>query len=136
MAKKKNSRKALAAALAIVGVAGLSMASASQLTVNVDSPNIATGLGAFDAACDDAVDVAFTTVWNNTDKRHDIDEIVVSDIALACDGLDLEWYLFEDGEAVAIDSGSESIGGTSVTIDLAPNVSGLLDLEDIAITIS
>ena len=37
MAKKKNSRKALAVALGIMGVAGLSVASASQLTLSAEN---------------------------------------------------------------------------------------------------
>ena len=61
MAKKKNSRKALAVALGIMGIAGLSLASASQLNITATPDNLATGTQTFAAACDDTVAVAYTT---------------------------------------------------------------------------
>ncbi len=57
--KNKNARKYAAVALGIIGVAGLSLASASQLTVTTDE--IAVGSKTF-AACDtDGINVAYTT---------------------------------------------------------------------------
>jgi len=61
MAKKKNSRKALAVALGIMGIAGLSLASASQLNITATPDNFATGTQVFGSSCDDAVAVAYTT---------------------------------------------------------------------------
>lgn len=59
MAKKNNMRKYAAVALGIVGVAGLSLASAAQLTVNTEE--IAVGSKTF-AACDtDGINVAYNT---------------------------------------------------------------------------
>src|SRR5680860_865023 len=46
MAKKKNARKALAAALGIMGIAGLSVASASTLLLDA-SPEVGIGVKAF-----------------------------------------------------------------------------------------
>src|SRR5690606_35067545 len=109
MAKKNNSRKVLAVALGIVGVAGLSLASASTLTVNVNDDNIAVGTNTFDAACDDAVTVDYTyDLVNNT-----YDELLISDIAAACNGLDLDYNLVTSG--ADFDS-SAVIAGTSVTV--------------------
>lgn len=63
MAKKKNSRKALAVALGIMGIAGLSLASASQLNITATpSANFATGTQTFAGACDtDGVTVTYGT---------------------------------------------------------------------------
>ena len=60
MAKKKNSRKVLAVALGIMGIAGLSLASASQLNITATPDNLATGIATFGTACDDTVAVAYT----------------------------------------------------------------------------
>ena len=61
MAKKKNSRKVLAVALGIMGIAGLSLASASQLNITATPDNLATGTALFGTSCDDTVAVAYTT---------------------------------------------------------------------------
>lgn len=122
MAKnKKNSRKALAAALGIMGIAGLSMASASQLTVNVTDSNIAVGQGSFDAACDTAVDVSYTySIAGGTYTN-----LVISGIAAECVGLDLTYTLATSGAtdpsgtvAIASDSVTVSISGVALTADL------------------
>ena len=56
---KKNTRKYAAVALGILGVAGLSLASASQLNVTTDQ--ISVGSSTF-ASCDtDGINVAYTT---------------------------------------------------------------------------
>ena len=82
MAKKKNSRKALAVALGIMGIAGLSLASASQLNITASPANLATGTQAFAAACDDAVNVAYTTGGTATAPTYT--GFVISGIADAC----------------------------------------------------
>jgi len=66
MAKKKSSRKALAIALGIMGIAGLSVASASQLNITATPDNLATGVATFGTACDDTVAVAYTTGVDGT----------------------------------------------------------------------
>ncbi len=53
--KMRNSRKSLALALAVIGVAGLSMASAAQLTVN--STDVVAGVDTI-SNCDDGVTVS------------------------------------------------------------------------------
>lgn len=59
MAKKKNSRKALAVVLGVVGVAGLSMASASQLTLNTAN-EAAIGVATFSSCQTSEIDVDYT----------------------------------------------------------------------------
>ncbi len=127
MAKKNNSRKVLAVALGIVGVAGLSLASASTLTVNVNDDNIAVGTNTFDAACDDAVTVDYTyDLVNNT-----YDELLISGIAAGCNGLNLDYNLVTSG--ADFDS-SAVIAGTSVTVDIS-SLALSADLESIDIAI-
>ncbi len=93
MASKKNrSRKSLAVALAIVGVAGLSMASAAQLTVSSDE--IAAGVDTF-AACDGSVTVSYTTAYHAAGGAYAtsdfyVSEVVVTDLdTTACDAKDI-----------------------------------------------
>ena len=56
---KKNMRKYAAVALGILGVAGLSLASASQLTVTTDM--IAVGSKTFSSCDTDGINVSYTT---------------------------------------------------------------------------
>ena len=56
---KKNTRKYAAVALGILGVAGLSLASASQLTVTTDT--IAVGSSTFTSCDTDGINVGYTT---------------------------------------------------------------------------
>ncbi|MCB2412809.1 hypothetical protein LGT39_08115 [Demequina sp. TTPB684] len=95
MAKKKNSRKALAVALGIMGVAGLSVASASQLTLNVNDDNIAVGTNTFAAACDDAVTIDYT--YDLPTGKYT--NLVISDIDAGCVGNTLEYTLSDDSPA-------------------------------------
>lgn len=81
--KKNNSRKALAVALGIMGVAGLSLASASQLNITATSDNLATGTQTFAAACDTDVSVAYTT-GTAANGTATYTGYVVSGIADAC----------------------------------------------------
>lgn len=126
MAKKKNnSRKALAAALAVMGVAGLSLASASQLTVNTTSDNVAFGNGTFEAACDEAVDVSFT--YDASTGAYDL--LTISDIAAACqDGETLTYWLYNDDATPGVEStgtiaanlgASEDVDISAIDLDVA-----------------
>lgn len=102
MAKKKNSRKALAVALGIMGIAGLSLASASQLTVNTSGANVAVGTNTFDSACDTGVDVAFAPdVAANTNGA-----LTISGIALGC----------QDGEKLLYTVHVTSAAGVASTV--------------------
>lgn len=123
--KSNNSRKALAVALGIMGVAGLSLASAAQLTVNTDSDNVAFGNGTFAAACDDAVDVSFTY---DTDAGTYTD-LTIADIAAACqDGETLSYELWDDaatpaslasGTIAASLTASEDIDISAIDLEVA-----------------
>jgi hypothetical protein len=76
-------RKSAAIALAVVGIAGLSLASAA--TLNINSNSLAAGTINV-SGCDDAVDVDYTTVYNAGTKTYDVSAVVVSDIAAICFG--------------------------------------------------
>jgi hypothetical protein len=129
MAKKKNSRKALAVALGIMGVAGLSLASAAQLTVNT-SNEVAMGVGVF-AACDDAVDVSYTY----DSVSYEIDEITISDISVDCAGEDL-FFSLEDAAAVELATDSGAIAGTSYVYDASGDAISIgTDLGDVVVVI-
>jgi hypothetical protein len=78
MAKKKNSRKVLAVALGIMGIAGLSLASASQLTIN-PSNEVAMGVSLAFTECDNAVGITY-----GYDAAYKINSVTVTGIADAC----------------------------------------------------
>ena len=80
MAKKKNSRKALAVALGIMGIAGLSLASASQLTVT-PSNEVAMGVSTVFTECDNAVGITY-----GYDATYKINSVTITGINDACLG--------------------------------------------------
>jgi hypothetical protein len=125
MASKKNrSRKSLAVALAIVGVAGLSMASAAQLTVT-SSPVIA-GVS-LDSACDTSVLVAYGTVFGT--NAYNVHSVTISDINITpvtgCLGKTIDFTLLNaGGTAIANGTGTLTpIALASQTIVLTTDVS-------------
>lgn len=109
MAKKKNSRKALAVALGIMGIAGLSVASASQLTVTT-TDNIAVGTGTFAAACDTAVDVDYT--YDLATGMYT--DLVISGIAAGCENETLKYTLSDDATPTAseLETGTLTVGAS------------------------
>jgi uncharacterized membrane protein len=129
MAKKKNSRKALAVALGIMGIAGLSVASASQLTVNVNDDNIAVGTNTFAAACDDAVDVDYTYLIS----ANTYDELTISGVDTTCATKSLEYTLATSaGDVTAV----VTVGALGVVAPIDISTVALtedLDSIDIAI---
>lgn len=120
MASRKNrSRKSLAVALAIVGVAGLSMASAAQLTVTSDT--VAAGVSV-DAACDTAVAVSYGTAFSA--GEYVVDEVTITGIAAGCENAVLDFTLLDSGVAIANGTGGGTIGATGTEVyTLSPTVS-------------
>ena len=108
--KKNNSRKALAVALGIMGVAGLSLASASQLTINTTTPNIAVGQGSFLAACDDAVSVAYT--YDLPTVKYTA--VNITGVASGCSGKTLNYTLKDTTSPtpVVVKTGTITLGAT------------------------
>ena len=91
MAKKKNSRKALAVALGIMGIAGLSVASASSLIVNPQSDNLAMGTRRSSQHATTAVKVDYT--YGDDCHGYVQRDLVISGIAPACDNKTLQYTL-------------------------------------------
>jgi hypothetical protein len=81
MAKKKNSRKVLAVALGIMGIAGLSLASASQLTINT-SNEVGAGVKAFGSNCQGATPIAVDYNYDATTLK--ITGVKFTGIAAGC----------------------------------------------------
>ncbi len=76
-------RKSAAVALAVVGVAGLTLASAAQLTVNSASLGAGTRVV---ASCDtDGIAVAYTNAYAT--NAYNTTGVTLNGVAEACDGL-------------------------------------------------
>ncbi|WP_084099638.1 hypothetical protein [Demequina sp. NBRC 110051] len=113
MAEKnnKNKRKFAAVLLGIVGVAGLSVASASTLTVDTDT-EVALGTGTFEA-CDDTVKVDY----EYDESSYAITKIAVTGIADACIGENLSLALDYDvdgDDATTADAGTLDLNVASI----------------------
>lgn len=93
-------RKAAAVAIAIVGVAGLSLAAAAQLTVNTSQ--LAAG-SAIVTGCDTTVDVDYTVVGDT------VTEVLLSNVDPACNTADYSVQLLQGA------SPSQTALGTAAT---------------------
>jgi hypothetical protein len=121
--KKNNTRKYAAIALGIVGIAGLSLASAATLNVTENSPLVGVSTG---AECDDAVTVSYTTSFDETTGTFAVDSIEVTDVLAACDGKSIEVYVLNnDGDEVGTGSDTISGGGATITPDAAINAASV-----------
>ena len=118
-------RKSAAIAIAIVGIAGLSLAAAAQLNVNASSLGAGTDLV---ASCDNAVDVDFTN--SVVSGAYVVSSVTVSGIAEACEGLTIG--ITVEGQTPAEKVIAED--QTSVSFTLSPAVAANL-LEDVAVII-
>ncbi len=126
--KKKNSRKSLAIALGIVGVAGLSMASAAQLSVTSNDVSAGT---ADVVSCDtDGVTVSYTTAFAAT--QYEVSDIDVTGVAAACVGDTISITVRNSG-GTTIFTGSQVVSGTTESfgsVDVAAE-----DVEDVDVAI-
>lgn len=111
MASRKNrSRKSLAVALAIVGVAGLSMASAAQL--NITSDTVAAGTVAVgDCQAGTPVNVTYVTSW--VGGVYNVTGVTVSGILAACNTHTLEFQLMSN--ATTAIAGGASAAPVAIT---------------------
>lgn len=117
-------RKSTAIALAVVGVAGLSVASAAQL--NVDS----SALGAANevvAACQDAeIQIGFANQYDATLAGYETAAVTLSGVLATCAGQSIQVTLAsEDGTALASGSATAAVGTNTVAL------SGAVDAESI-----
>lgn len=124
--KKRTTRKSVAIALGIVSIAGLSMASAAQLTIT--SADVSAGTQVV-ASCDtDGVTVAYTTAFSA--GEYVVTGVSVTAINTACNGDTLSLTLLDDAN---FDGGSGVLGSGSTTVAAgAASVTGLsIPAEDV-----
>lgn len=134
MAKKKNSRKALAVVLGVVGVAGLSLASASQLTLNTGN-EAAIGVATFSSCQTSEIDVDYT--YNSS---YVLQTLTLDSIDQLCEDsgaeitVTLEW---NDGSAqsatfgpVAVDAGVHSVTISGQNIEVADDLGAVTVVID------
>jgi hypothetical protein len=137
MAKKKNSRKALAAALGIMGVAGLSVASASTLNLTAGNE---VGIGVDDFANCQAsapltVDYAYAANGSTT-SGYGVTNVTVSGIAAACVGENIALALEDDSATSLFATTPAAISGTSYTYDATTdNIDIATDLGAVTVII-
>lgn len=125
-------RKSAAIALAVVGIAGLSLASAAQLNVNSSALGAGTTVV---ASCDDAVDVDFTTAYAT--GSYQASAITVSDIADTCEGQLIRVTVTAGSTVVVSDvvaSKTIADGETSVTFPFAAQAAK--DIDGVSIVIA
>jgi hypothetical protein len=115
--KSSKGRKSAAIALAVVGVAGLSLASAAQLTVNSASLGAGTSVV---ASCDtDGIAVTYTNVYSAASGVYNTSAVQLTGVAAACNGLTYRVQLQGTGGAALGAEVTGTVAGTTVTATLA-----------------
>ena len=125
-------RKAAAVAIAVVGVAGLSLAAAAQLTL--DSESLGAG-STIVAACDtDGIDVTYTRAWDAADAEDVTTAVDFANVDTDCAGLDYEVTVLDADDnviATVSDTVTLSSGAFSAAVDLPT-----ADIEGVALVIT
>lgn len=112
------SRKALAIALAVVGIAGLSAASAAQLTVS--SQDVVAGADTV-ADCDaDGVTVTYAPTYTASVPGYTVNSVIIGDLDGTCTGT--VQVTVTDAANAALANGSIAYGAGSVTVTLSGTV--------------
>ncbi len=129
MASKR--RKSAAIALAFVGIAGLSLASASQL--NLTGGTLQAGQITADCQTSGAIGVSYTSAWDATNKYYAVSAVSFSNVDAACNGKNLEVKLLKaDGSVLATYTGTAKTGtATSVPFSPVQKVSDVASLAAI-----
>ncbi len=124
----------LAAAAGITAVGAVSASAATLGGINADS------LGVDDsviAACDtDGIDVAYTLTYSAAGLTYNVDDVILSDVAVACDGLDYSITLAgAGGTALDTATGVVALSGDVLTINVSASTVSGEDVEGIAVAI-
>ena len=114
-------RKSAAIALAVVGIAGLSLASAAQLNVSSNSLGAATAVV---ASCQPtsgpAISVGFTNAYDVALKAYKTTEVKLTGVAAACSGLPMSITVTDTaGVALATITGSAVTGASTHALSAA-----------------
>lgn len=123
-APSRRPRRIAAIVLAVVGVAGLSLASASQINLGWGSGQIQAGNVAVDAGCQGTAPVSvsygaptFTTSSTNPWTGSTVD---LTGIAAACSGENFELAYSTNGQTTWTRLGSAgTVSGTSISANIA-----------------
>jgi hypothetical protein len=126
----RNSRKSLALALAVVGVAGLSMASAAQLTVN--STDVVAGVDTI-SSCDDGVTVSYTPTYDAGIPGYVVNSVTIGDLNGTCTGT--VSVTVTDNADAALANGSIAYAVGSVVVTLSGTVP-VASIYGVAVAIS
>ncbi|WP_159448799.1 hypothetical protein [Demequina sp. NBRC 110053] len=130
MAQKNNTRKHAAIALGIIGIAGLSLASAATLGVTEDSPLVGVSTG---AECDDSVNVAYTTAYGAT--GFSTTGIKLSGVDAACSGKAVTVYVLNgSGNQIGSATGTLNATGSVTLTPASPIVSEQIRQAAVAIS--
>ncbi len=131
----KNRRKSAAIALAVIGIAGLSLASASQLDLSG---------GTLQAGTTDLTDcqpvgtpvVAEMSAGAFVDGTgYEASDVSLTGIDGSCDGKQIEAVLLDSGGNALTTSASAAISGTSASVSVPTGIAAV-SVEGIAVVIS
>ena len=133
MSSSSKRRKTAALALAFVGVAGLSIASAAQLNLGTSSLGAGTTVVASCQPKETLIKVGFTNSF--AAGKYMTTHVVLSEVDGNCKGLNYKVTLTDEfGNTLGEESAGEIGGAGTTTIDLAPTVSAA-DVTGVAVVI-
>ncbi len=112
-------RKVVAATVAALGVGGLGLASAAQLTLSSGALGAGTTVV---ASCDDSIDVSYTNDYAAAAFGYTVSSVVLKNVAAACDGQAIKVDLLDGAPAatstrsLTVLTGQVRTGSTTVTL--------------------
>ena len=113
--KTRTTRKTAALALAVVGVAGLSIASAAQLNLGTGSLGAGTTVVA-SCQAGTPIDVDFESSFS--DGEYKATSLNLSSVESACEGLDYKVTLTDSGGSVLGSEATGTVSGTEISVPL------------------
>jgi hypothetical protein len=136
MASKNNKRKYAAIALGIVGIAGLSLASAAQLNVTDSSPLVGVSVNGECQPAAEVVNVAYDTSFTN--GAFNITNIKLTGINAACNGKPVTVYMLNQAGAQvgATFSGTAAAAGVTIPVPTTPTPVNAASVYSAAVSIN
>lgn len=130
---RSTRRKSAAIALSVLGLAGLSLASAA--TLSLDAGTLQAGT-ADQVGCqgDAEVAVAFGTDWSAAASDYVVSDVELSGIAAACATEEVGFTLL-DGTGAALFTSQDTAADSTVTLDVTADEIRAQDVDGVAVVI-
>lgn len=131
--KKNNKRKFVAVGLGLVGIAGLSVASAAQFELNAGN-EAAIGESTFEACVDSAdVDLNYNAV-NQTFDAVNVTNILDADAVASCNSMNI-YVTVQDDAGAELFQGQSTVDGDAANFSITGGIPVGTDVGNVSVVI-